>query len=243
MIKAIIFDLDGTLIQTEVLKATSYATAINSLTNGTIPEQEVIDKFGKYVGLSRSEVLDGLFNEFSDALFKQVAVKDSQVVKDLIINKRISIYRALLSDSGLLSKYFCPFTLNLLHQAYEKKLRLVLATMSHLQETTRIIAIMGIHDKFERILTRDDVEYGKPDPEIYLKANFLLGLNAEECLVIEDSVNGIKAGIKAGMHVFAVTNEVTQESVHTSKILDSRFIVDDLENLTTTVFRFLESTP
>ena len=53
MIKAVIFDLDGTLIQTEVLKAQSYALAISQLANYEITEQTVLDCFNEYVGLSR----------------------------------------------------------------------------------------------------------------------------------------------------------------------------------------------
>jgi beta-phosphoglucomutase-like phosphatase (HAD superfamily) len=64
MIKAIIFDLDGTLIQTEVLKATSYARAINFLTKCKVSKDRVLDIFGRFVGLSRQEVVGGLAKHF-----------------------------------------------------------------------------------------------------------------------------------------------------------------------------------
>ena len=99
---------------------------------------------------------------------------------------------------------------------------------------------MGIYDQFNLVLTRDDVENGKPEPDIYNKAKEILGLRADECLVIEDSVNGIKAAQNADIPVFAVTNIITKKSVHDCKLLEPSFIVDDLSQLQDTVLRFIE---
>ncbi|WP_425235673.1 HAD family hydrolase [Ulvibacterium sp.] len=241
MIKALIFDLDGTLIQTEVLKATSYAQAIQHLTQNTIQEKQVLDIFGKYVGLSREKVVEGLYEEFSPELEYHLNSKDSTNVKEQIIKKRLSIYDEILKDEVLLSRHFCPFTLKLLHTAYSEKLKIVLATMSHLPQAKRMTTILGITDKLDLILTRDDVDKGKPNPEIYLKAKNTLHLDSDECLVIEDSVNGIKAGIAAGMQVFAVTNNVTRSSVHSYNLLEDTYIVDTLEDLSSRVFAFINA--
>lgn len=241
MIKALIFDLDGTLIQTEVLKATSYAQAIQQLTDHAVLEQQVLDVFGKFVGLSREKVVEGLYREFLSELELHLGSQDSDHIKERIINKRLSIYDKILKDEVLLSKHFCPFTLKLLHKAHSEKLQIVLATMSHLPQTTRMTTILGIADKLDLILTRDDVDKGKPDPEIYLKAKNALQLGSDECLVIEDSVNGIKAGLSAGMQVFAVTNDVTRRSVHSGNLLDDAYIVDTLEDLSSKVFTFINA--
>ena len=61
-----------------------------------------------------------------------------------------------------------------------------------------------------------------------------------ECLVIEDSVHGIKAGLAAGMHVFAVTNHITRDQVHSANILAPSFIVDHPRELIDRVYHFLE---
>lgn len=241
MIKALIFDLDGTLIQTEVLKATSYAQAIQHLTHNTIQEKQVLDIFGKYVGLSRDKVVEGLFGEFSSELQYHLDSQDSAHVKERIINKRLFIYDEILKDEVLLSRHFCPFTLELLHRAHLEKFHIVLATMSHLPQAKRMATILGITDKLDLILTRDDVDKGKPDPEIYLKAKNVLKLDSKECLVIEDSVNGIKAGLNAGMQVFAVTNDITRISVHSCNLLDNAYIVDTLEDLSSRVFGFIKA--
>ncbi|WP_299532755.1 HAD family phosphatase [Ulvibacterium sp.] len=241
MIKALIFDLDGTLIQTEVLKATSYAQAIQQLTEQAVGEKQVMDVFGKFVGLSREKVVEGLYGEFQSELEQYLGTQDSDTIKERIINKRLFIYDEILQDAVLLSEHFCPFTLALLHKAHTEKFKIVLATMSHLPQAKRMTAILGIADKLDLTLTRDDVAKGKPNPEIYLKAKNVLQLNSDECLVIEDSVNGIKAGLKAGMQVFAVTNDVTRSSVHSCNLLEEAYIVDTLEELSARVFGFIKA--
>ncbi|MFS4493506.1 HAD family hydrolase [Maribacter sp. 2308TA10-17] len=241
MIKAIIFDLDGTLIQTEVLKASSYAKAVHSITKGEITEAQVLAVFGKYVGLSRSEVVEGVYKEFLSAFQKHLLGLDSDTIQKIIIETRLSIYHKMLKDENLLSKHFCPFNLDLLHKVSNDDFHVVLATMSHLKEVERVITLMGITDKLDFILTRDDVAEGKPSPEIYLKAKTKLNLNADECLVIEDSTNGIKAGLDAGMHVFAVTNDVTRASVHSSRLLKPKYIIDNLEELNSIIYGFINT--
>ena len=100
---------------------------------------------------------------------------------------------------------------------------------------------MDIYDKFNLVLTRDDVEHGKPEPDIYIKAIRLLGLESDECMVIEDSVNGILAAQNAKMTVFAVTNSITRKAVHDCGLLPTDFIVDDLNRLEENVYRFIHA--
>lgn len=241
MIKAIIFDLDGTLIQTEVLKATSYARAIHLLTKGQTSEETVLDIFNRFVGLSRQEVVSGLAQSFRVELEEKLSTSDIEEIQDSLITKRLEIYRSILEDTQLLSKHFCPHTLRFFHKVSKDDFRIVLATMSHLPEAKRITSIMEIYDKFDLVLTRDDVQEGKPNPEIYKKAMEELGLNPKECVVMEDSVNGIKAGQNAGMHVFALTNSVTRKSVHECNLLDPEFIIDELQEIDLRVYQFIES--
>ncbi|MEO0572946.1 MAG: HAD family phosphatase [Bacteroidota bacterium] len=241
MIKAVIFDLDGTLIQTEVLKANSYAFAIHELTKADISKEAVLNIFNTFVGLSRQEVVAGLSKHFKKSLRNHLNTDKMEFIGEILIEKRLQIYRSILEDTDLLSKHFCPFTLGLFHRLYNDKFTVVLATMSHLPEAKKVTETMGIYDKFNLVLTRDDVENGKPEPDIYLKAKSILGLDSEECLVIEDSVNGIRAAQNADMPVFAVTNSITIKSVHDCGLLAPDFMVDDLVTLESKVFTFIES--
>ena len=67
-----------------------------------------------------------------------------------------------------------------------------------------------------------------------------LKVEPDECIVIEDSVAGIKAALSAQMNVFAVTNSITGESVHKSKLLDKKFIIDNPAELKTKVYDFID---
>lgn len=241
MIKAVIFDLDGTLIQTEVLKANSYAMAINELTNGEVQTHLVLDIFNRFVGLSRQDVVKGLSKHFLEDLQKHLETGNIDVIGTRLIEKRLQIYRNILDDTALLSKHFCSFTLGLFHRLHGDGFIIALATMSHLPEAKKVTETMDIYDKFDLVLTRDDVQNGKPEPDIYMEAKNRLGLESRECLVIEDSVNGIRAAQKAGMVVFAVTNSITKKSVHECKLLSPRFIVDDLSQLESKTYAYIES--
>jgi HAD superfamily hydrolase (TIGR01509 family) len=241
MIKAVIFDLDGTLIQTEVLKARSYARAIHELTMKTLPEEKVLAGFNKYVGLSRMEVVEGLVHEFHKEFTSFYPEKSGTFIQQAILSRRLEIYKEMIDDAELLSGFFCPFNIGLLHKMHEDGYTTALATMSHLSEAEKMLNTMQIRDKLSVVVTKDIVIRGKPEPEIYLKINAILGTKVEECLVIEDSVNGIKAGINAGMTVFAVTNDITRKSVHNSKILEDSFIIDELHELMPRIYQFLSN--
>lgn len=239
MIKAIIFDLDGTLIQTEILKAKSYAMAINVLTEGEVAVKRLMDGFGRYVGLSRYEVVSGLVREFKTLLSFYLESKSTEQVQQLVLSERLSIYQGILNDSQLLSAHFCPYNLGLLDSLFIDNYLIALATMSSLPEVDRVLDVMNIRQQFHLVVTRENVKNGKPHPEIYSKTKDSLKVKAEECLVIEDSVNGITAGLNAGMHVFAVTNEITRASVHDSGLLPDELIIDDLTELKARVYQFL----
>ncbi|MDF1576242.1 MAG: HAD family phosphatase [Bacteroidales bacterium] len=239
MIKAVIFDLDGTLIQTEVLKARSYARAIHQLTGGSVQEEKVLNGFSSYVGLSRTEVVGGLFFEFLTELAMVYPDKNPAFIQQSILSWRLEIYQEMINDAELLSGFFCPFNIGLLHELHADQYLTALATMSHLTEAERMLKAMRIKDKLSLVLTRDSVSRGKPDPEIYLKISEMLDVSPEDCLVIEDSVNGINAGLHAGMKVFAVTNDITRASVHKSGILEAQFIIDELSELKPRIYNFL----
>jgi sugar-phosphatase len=81
----------------------------------------------------------------------------------------------------------------------------------------------------ERIISADDVERGKPDPEPYIRGAHLLGLTPEECVVIEDAPSGVGAGVAAGSRVLGVLGTHTLEDLHAAS-----WVVSSLENLIVT---------
>ena len=233
MVKAVIFDLDGTLVQTEILKAESYSRAAVQLAGESISETEVMAAFVEVVGRSRREVSGFLLQRFGleQAAAKRMSEFGVATPCQAFVQVRLQIYNRMLEDPMLLKKHRCPYNLTLLHKVREEGYRTGLATMSHCEQTGNVLRILDIADLFDFIATRDDVETGKPDPEIYLLITSQLMVDPGDCLVIEDSVAGIKAALAAGMHCIAVTNEFTLKPVTESHILDKRWIVSEPKNL------------
>lgn len=237
MIKAIIFDLDGTLVQTEVLKARSYAEAVNQLTNGDVENHNVMSAFKNFVGLSRHEVAAGLISLYHNNFIEKKLSQETLI--KLLINTRLNIYDEMLSDKNILKEYFCQYNLGLLDAVFKDQLLTGLATMSHCEQADKVLKILEVRDKFKHVITRDEVANGKPNPEIYIKMAEQLKVKPDEAIIIEDSVTGIKAAQNAGINVFAVTNSITKESVHQSKILSGKFIIDDPRFLKEKVYSFI----
>ncbi len=91
--------------------------------------------------------------------------------------------------------------------------------------------ILCLDDAFDSVATRDDVEKGKPDPEIYLLTAERLSVDPEQCLVLEDSPAGVQSALTAGMHVVAVATPFTGEALIKSELLPAELIVADHETL------------
>ena len=242
MIKAIIFDLDGTLVQTEILKARSYGKALEQLSENSVQEKQVVKSFKELVGLSRKEVTKKLIEQYGDNIVKDHIKSDNKSLSELLIERRLNIYHNMLSDPAILPKYSCRYNIKLLETVREKGFKTGLATMSFCEQVKKVLKIIELEDHFDYIITRDEVNNAKPDPEIYLNMLEKLKVDRKEAIIIEDSVTGIKAAQAAGITVFAVTNSLTEDKVVDSGIIDSEFIIKDRTVLSKKVFLFISGT-
>jgi beta-phosphoglucomutase-like phosphatase (HAD superfamily) len=200
MILAVIFDLDGTLVETEELKALSYARAAVEL-RPELREAEVVEAFKDVVGLSRQEVAKGLLQRFGLEAAARARLAEFGVSSpwQAYVQVRQRLYEAMLADPALLRRQQYPHNIAYLEKVQRQGCRIALATMS----------------------------YCKPDPEIYLLVARELGVPAADCLVIEDSPAGVKAALAAGMNVVAVSTPFTRQRLHESGLLPPQHIVDD----------------
>lgn len=99
--------------------------------------------------------------------------------------------------------------LELLDFLESNNIRKAIATSSNKTWVNILLSRANILNRFDFIVTGEDVKVGKPDPEIYLKATSLLNVSANSCLVLEDAINGIRSGKAAGCMVVAVPDEHT----------------------------------
>jgi beta-phosphoglucomutase len=228
VIRAFIFDLDGTLVETERLKALSYAYAAAELRPG-LAEHEVVEAFSAFVGRSREEVARGLAARFeldppARARLAEFGVHEPWQVYAAL---RLRHYDAMLADPELLRENRYPHNLALVGWARNRGYSTALCSMSYRSQVERILGVLHLGESFEFVAARDDVERAKPDPEIDLLAARRLGVAPAECVVIEDSPPGVAAALAAGMAVIAVTTALTRQLFRARGLLDRRWVVDD----------------
>ena len=233
MIRSIIFDLDGTLVKTEHLKALSYARAATELCPDDISEADVLHAYKDVVGLTRRDVATHLTDRFN--LGKQAAQRreDYGVNRawQAFVQVRLTYYHAMLDNPDLIRRNRWEHTTDVLEITQQQGCATGLATMSRCEQANHVLEILDLKNTFDFIATRDDVEHGKPDPEIYHLVAGELDTQPTSCLVIEDSPNGVEAALKAGMQCIAVGTPYTSHSLHQSNLLPARWIIDDPADL------------
>jgi HAD superfamily hydrolase (TIGR01509 family) len=237
MYEAVIFDLDGTLVQTEKLKAISYARAAVELCPRSITEDQVIEAFKEVVGRSRQEVALFLIERFDLGSKATARMREFGVGTpwQAFAQVRLGIYEDMLADPRVLVSHQWPHNVELLREVRKSRGRTGLATMSHREQVQRVLEVLELENEFDFVATRDDVENPKPHPEIYLLVARELEVPPGECLVIEDSPAGVEAAKSAGMGVIAVTTPFTRQAFREGDLLDRRFIVDEPSKLPQTV--------
>lgn len=112
-----------------------------------------------------------------------------------------------------------PGLLEFLKRLRAQGIKTALATSAGPGNIDFIVDGLGIREQFDAIIGGAEVQKGKPDPEIYLKAADLVGINPSACWVIEDSLQGIAAGQAAGMRVVGIsTSHTAAELAHTDVV-------------------------
>jgi len=216
-------------VQTEKLKALSYAKAAIELCPHAIRKEQVLEAYKEVVGQSRQKVAETIMQhiDLEKSVQSQMAEFGVNLPWQAFVQVRLNHYEAILADPKVIRNNRWLHTLAVLEEARQANCKTGLATMSHCVQVNRILEILELINAFDFVASRDDVEHGKPDPEIYLLVSDVLQVPPEQCLVIEDSPSGVKAAKAAGMWCIAVTTPFTREGVHELGILKERWIVDD----------------
>ena len=191
--KAVVFDMDGVLVDSERHHFLAHQRALNDfgvkvdkpfyIANGvsTNPAWFYAKAFGQ----------GELSSEFAEDIF----------------NRKRQVYRELQEEEGIV---VIEPAITLVKTLYERKIPLAIASAVRRDEVMRTIQHLKIAGCFAAVVTGDDVSLrNKPFPDIYLKAAESLGVDPGECVAIEDSGNGATAAVEAGMTCIVVPSEYT----------------------------------
>lgn len=184
-IKAVIWDLDGTLIDSaeyhwrawqDVARAEQFALAY----------EDYVADFGK----RNDEILRGRFNpDLSDAEVVRIALAKEEV------------YRELVRHRGLV---LLPGAEHWLRKLKADGIKQALGTSAPRGNIDAVFAVLGIEHLFNAVLSSEEVKHGKPAPDVFLAAAAKLEIEPHACLVVEDAPAGIEAARRAGMRSVGV---------------------------------------
>lgn len=179
--KAVLFDMDGVLVDTSMIHDHAFKSALNSLGSEF--------DYSKYSGMNTYDAL----RDF--------------LTREEIIDKLTATKRKIAFDS-IKNAPLYPYSREILTLLKKKGFKLALATSAQKARAMEILSNHGISGLFDIIITADDIHMSKPYPDIYLKCLEKLKMPAKDAIVIEDSQNGINAAKSAGMDVIALSGKV-----------------------------------
>lgn len=218
MIKAVIFDMDGLILDTEKLLVKFWVQAANDMGYPMNREHALYLR-----SLHRSFAIPYLKEQFGEE-FDYLSVR----------SHRMELMAEYLSSNPLEVK---PGASELLDYIAALGLKSAVCTATDLERARNYLGRVGLFERFDSIICATMVSKGKPCPDIYMYVAEQLGLEPSECMALEDSPNGVKSAVGAGC-VTVMVPDLTQPNEELSAVIyakadslfDVRNIIGDLQN-------------
>ena len=205
MIKTVIFDMDGVIVDTEPVHKYAYFEHYKEL---NIPVTEEL--FATFTGQSTKNVYQILKDKFD--------LKAD--VNDLVLRKRAIFNEAFDTKPDL---YLIDGVENLIKNLYNNGIELILASSASKSTIDRVFKRFELNQYFTHKVSGENFPKSKPDPAIFIHAADLAKSNHEECIVIEDSTNGVEAAVRANLYCLGYKSENSKKQ----KLDKANSIVDD----------------
>lgn len=205
---AVIFDMDGVIVDNAEFHKKAW--------------REFCEKYGKH--LSEDEMRSHIYGRTNRNTLKYIfdrKMSDLEIVE--YGEEKERIYRALYAP--LLKT--TPHLIDFLKLLQENKITTIIATSADKPNIDFVLDGLEIRKYFSNITDASEVKNGKPNPEVYLLAAKKIGFDPNCCIVIEDSVSGVRAGKAAGMKVIAITTTHTK-----NELGEADLIINDFSELT-----------
>ncbi len=209
-LKCVIFDMDGVIVDTEPVHYYAYHELFKQL------NINVTDEFyGTFTGNSTKNVFQKI----------KAAFDIEYSVEELVYKKRQLFNNAFDSKPDL---YLLSGVEELIKHYYDQGIKIILASSSAKETIKRVFDRFNLHPFFSHIVSGEDFPKSKPDPAIFNKAVELSGFYSNECIVIEDSTNGILAAKSAGIYCVGYKSK---NSIHQNYEFADQIIEDFSELL------------
>jgi beta-phosphoglucomutase len=188
--KAVIFDLDGVIVDTVPAHFTAWQSIAREL---NIPFDAKANEALK--GVSRI-----------DSMKKILAIggmqkSDSEIIT--LTNKKNDLYVSIISK--MTAKDILPGVLDFMDLLRDNDIKIAVGSSS--KNTPTILKCIGLENEFDAIVDGNQVTYSKPNPEVFLKGAERMGVNPEDCFVIEDAISGVEAAINANMKCIGIGDQ------------------------------------
>lgn len=213
MIKAVIFDMDGVLIDTEKWLNVYW--------------QQAAREAGFAVTREHGLAIRSLASKFAGPYLQNIFGPDFDY--EAIRARRKQLMKEHIEKNGIEKK---PGVDEILDYLCAKKIKTAVATATDPERTRQYLTQIGIYDKFDQIVSATTVKNGKPEPDVYLYACEQIHEKPGDCIAVEDSPNGILSAYHAGLSVVMVP-DLTEPDEETAKLLYAKF--DTLAGLKTII--------
>ena len=196
MMQAVLFDMDGTLIDTEKYYRIFWPKALAACGYVMTDEQALS--------------MRSLGRPFAPRQLKDWYGEDFDYYA--VRNKRKELMEAALDRDGIRVK---PGAVELLEYLKKRHITTAVATATDLERTEKYLTMTGLRSYFDKLISATMVKEGKPSPDIYLYACEQLGLSPKQCMAVEDSPNGVLSAYRAGCKVIMVPDQTEpDEALH-----------------------------
>ncbi len=210
MLEAVIFDMDGVIVDTEPV----YFRAIN----------EFLGQFGHSIDKRYNEKFFGISSYDAWTTMKQDFKLDDVSVEECVYGME-KIRNRIIQEEG-----YQPIsgTVSLIRELHKAGIPLAVGSSSAINDIKHVTESLEIEECFQDFVSgRDECKNAKPDPEVFLKAAQKLGVSPEKCLVIEDSDNGSLAAKRAGMKIIGFQNQ----DFGNQSLKEADYIVTSMEDV------------
>lgn len=209
MIRGIIFDFDGVIVDTEIVSYRIYKKILSDFGHDFTKYDYAYNFSGKTEEKNVNNLIDQykLPLSFDECFDLVISTEKSMLAKGVDLKAGVNELLTYLSDNNI---------------------KMVVASSSTRERAINILEKHDIKHYFEGFVFAEDISKSKPNPEIFIKANELLGFDKEECLVIEDSENGILAGYSAGIPVICVPDMKIPKDEYLDR---TKYVVNSLEDI------------